>query len=261
MKVFFQENLNRLVYIDKEATNVFWDELWNNENFEAIVKSTPNSYVAKETKRYLKKESLILEGGCGRGQHVYSLSVNGFNVKGLDFAKNTVEKLKPILPGMIDLGDVRKMSYEASSFDGYWSLGVIEHFYDGYDDIFQEAYRVLKPSGYFFLAFPSMSIFRRLKSKLGLYDLWVDSKENDGFYQFALDQDQVIKELEDLGFVVLKTKGLDGLKGLKDEIKFGRKLLSRIYNAKSLPLKIIRALLIYPLNFFSNHSILIIAQK
>jgi len=136
MKIFFQENLNRLVYIDKEATNEFWDELWNYENFEAIVKSTPNSYVAKETKRYLKKESLILEGGCGRGQHVYSLSVNGFNVK-----------------------------------------------------------------------------------------------------------------------------GLDGLKGLKDEIKFGRKLLSRIYNAKSLSLKIIRALLTYPLNFFSNHSILLIAQK
>ena len=105
-----------------------------------------------------------------------------------------------------------------------------------------------------------MSIFRRIKSRLNLYETW-DRKDDEGFYQFALDQNEVIRDLENLGFEILNSKGLDGLKGLKDELNFASGILSKIYNAKTLTLKIVRALLIYPLNFFSNHSILIIARK
>ena len=152
------------------------------------------------------------------------------------------------------------MPYESNCFDGYWSLGVIEHFYNGYDDILEEAHRVIKPQGIFFLAFPCMSILRRIKSRLNLYETW-DRKDDEGFYQFALDQNEVIRDLENLGFEILNSKGLDGLKGLKDELNFASGILSKIYNAKTLILKIVRALLIYPLNFFSNHSILIIARK
>jgi len=260
MKTFFQKEFNRLVFIDRKATSQFWDELWNSDDFESIVKSTPNSHVSKETKKYLPKQSKVLEGGCGRGQHVFALSKNGYDVKGIDFAEETVDKLNKVLPGIIDLGDVRDLPYESDLFDGYWSLGVIEHFYGGYDEILQEAYRVIKPSGFFFLAFPSMSMLRRIKSSLGSYEVW-DDKEDEFFYQFALDQDQVIEKLENLGFKILNTKGVDGLKGLKDELNFGSSLLSKIYNADSLFLKIVRALLMYPLTFFSNHSILIIAQK
>ena len=32
----------------------------------------------------------------------------------------------------------KKLNFEDSYFDGYWSLGVIEHFIKGYDDIIEE---------------------------------------------------------------------------------------------------------------------------
>ena len=63
----------------------------------------------------------------------------------------------------IDFGDVRSLPYKKSSFDGIWSLGVIEHNWDGYDQILREAHRVLRSGGYFFLAFPSFSPLRKLK--------------------------------------------------------------------------------------------------
>ena len=80
-----------------------------------------------------------------------------------------------------------------------------------------------------------------------------DNVSNDGFNQFALDQNQ--------GFFALKFKCLNGLKGLKEEVKFSCTFLSGIYNAKTLVMKIIRSLPTYPLNFFSNHPILITAKK
>ena len=118
MKIFFQKDFNRLIYLNKKATSKFWDELWNSDDFETLVKSTPNSYVSKETMKYLPKKSSVLEGGCGRGQHVFALSENGYDVRGLDFAEDTVSKLSVILPGIIDLGDVRELPYESNCFDG-----------------------------------------------------------------------------------------------------------------------------------------------
>ena len=54
------------------------------------------------------------------------------------------------------LGDVRNLPLEDDSVDGYWSLGVIEHLYDGYGDIFREMYRVIRRDGYLFLTFSHM---------------------------------------------------------------------------------------------------------
>jgi len=53
--------------------------------------------------------------------------------------------------------DVRKLNFPDHYFDGYWSLGVIEHFYKGYDEIIHKIYRVLHPGGFLFLTVPEMS--------------------------------------------------------------------------------------------------------
>ena len=79
-----------------------------------------------------------------------------------------------------------------------------------------------------------------------------DNVSNDGFYQFALDQNQ--------GFFVLKFECLNCLKGLKEEVKFSCKSFGSIYNAKTLVMEIIRSLPTCPL-IFSNHPILITAKK
>ena len=52
------------------------------------------------------------------------------------------------------------------SVDAYWSLGVIEHFFNGYKEIAEEANRILKNKGFIFLTFPSMNILRKQKQNL-----------------------------------------------------------------------------------------------
>ena len=60
------------------------------------------------------------------------LEKSGFSTTGVDFAEKTV-KINALYPSLdIRLVDIRNMDFDDGFFDGYWSFGVIEHFYDGY---------------------------------------------------------------------------------------------------------------------------------
>jgi 2-polyprenyl-3-methyl-5-hydroxy-6-metoxy-1,4-benzoquinol methylase len=81
-------------------------------------------------KKYLPyKNNRILEGGCGDGHLVDAMNYWGYKVVGVDFAPKTVAKIKEVMPGLdVRLGDVQALDFEDEYFDGYWSMGVIEHF-------------------------------------------------------------------------------------------------------------------------------------
>ena len=81
MKRFYRKKNNALVYLGKKANQEFWDSQWTNSKKKSFPKE---SYVSTITKEYLKSGSTIIEGGCGRGNHVYSLSLNNFNAIGID---------------------------------------------------------------------------------------------------------------------------------------------------------------------------------
>ena len=52
----------------------------------------------------------------------------------MDFAEESVRRARLEYPGLdIREGDVRSLPFPAGHFDGYWSIGVIEHFWGGYD--------------------------------------------------------------------------------------------------------------------------------
>jgi SAM-dependent methyltransferase len=130
----------------------------------------------------------------------------------------------------IRLGDVRELPIEDASLAAYWSLGVIEHFYQGYEGIAMEMARVIRPGGYLFLTFPYMSPLRRLKARLGIYQPYDKHDEPSGFYQFALDAKVVAEDFNKLGFQLVMQKGLSGLKGVKDEVKLVRLPLQSLYD-------------------------------
>ena len=179
MKVFYDKENNRLVYIGKAATSEYWDEHWlSNKDLKQIV-TRGSRFVVKITKKYLRKGSKILEGGCGIGDKVYTLQKAGYDAYGVDYAETTVKRVKELFPDLkIRVADVRRLPFEDGFFDGYWSLGVIEHFYEGYDEIALEMKRVLRKGGILFLTCPVMSPLRRLKAKMGLYPLFKEEKRN-----------------------------------------------------------------------------------
>src|SRR3989339_1143819 len=262
MPCYYDKINGRLVSVDNEVNANYWDEHWNSGDFEAKLKHSRNVFITDNTRKFLKPGSRILEGGCGRGDKVFALQSCGFDAYGIDNAQDTVQKINRFVPELkVTLGDVRKLDFKDNFFDGYWSLGVIEHFYIGYSDITQEMWRVLRPDGYLFLTVPSMSPLRKLKAKFGLYPEFKHSQElENNFYQFMLPPLQIIRSFEEVGFVLLSVCPLDGVKGMKDEILFFRPLFRWIYNNNTLMAKVLRRITNILMSKFSNHITFYIFQ-
>ena len=234
MRVYDKKH-NRLIYIKKTATELYWDQHWDKKDYARATMATPNSWIVKVTKKYLSQNSKILEGGCGLANHVYALRNNGYKATGIDYAPLTVQKVLEAHPELdIIFGDVRKLPFGANSFDGYWSLGVIEHFWDGYKEIAVEMKRVIRPGGYLFLTFPQISSLRMKKIKKGEFIDFVErNDEPEEFYQFALDPKKVIDDFITMDFELINKESRDGLKGMKDECHHFKSSLKNLYNSQN----------------------------
>ena len=263
---YFDKKNNRLVYIFKRANSKFWDKKWTNTNLKKSILSTPkNNLVTKTTKKFIKpfSDKKILEGGCGNGHFVYSLQQNGYSAFGIDYARQTVTEINKIFSSLhITTSSVKKIPFPNNYFDGYWSLGVIEHFFNGYKEITREMERVIKPNSYLFITFPYMSPLRKIKTKFNHYPIFNSQKlKTTEFYQFALDAKKVQEDLEKLSFVLIKKKPLDAIKGLKDEIPPLKKHLQKFYDSQNIFVQIAGFLLFKPLTPLTGHSILLIFKK
>lgn len=264
-KRYFDKIQRQLVYIEQKATSTFWDEQWKDEALVKRLQSVQDTYVTRITKKYLSpSDGDILEGGCGYGQHVAALVKNGYRCIGVDYAENTVEKLNQFAPHLnIQFGDVRSLNFPSQQFAGYWSTGVIEHFWDGYKDIGVEMARVIKPKGYLFLAFPHMSTLRQIKAWAGGFPDLTTNEEPVGFYQFALASKIVGDNFSSWGFDLIQSIPLDGTKGLKDEINFLRGPLQKLYDYRgsSFLLRGLRLTISKAFAPFAGHSILLVLQR
>lgn len=220
MKVYIKEKQSIAMFKQKADSN-FWDKHWEINNLRShIVSSKFSDFILRPLKKYLPGEKgLILEGGCGRAQNVYCMKHNGYNAIGVDFATNTIEAVKEAVPELnVMVGDVRHLPFNDGEIAGYWSIGVIEYFWDGYDDILNEMARVIRnKGGFLFITFPYMSPLRKLKCLLGRYNTSFQYEDIRNFYQYCLDRQQVICDLAKRGFILRETIPFDGIKGFKDE--------------------------------------------
>lgn len=261
-KIFYDRKNKALVYTGRSATPEFWDKHWETDDFVNSVKQY-NGFLSKITKRYLKGGSKVLEAGCGTGKNVYTLKRSGFRAFGVDYALQTVFLLHKCSPGFnIFPGDIKNLPFQNNYFDGCWSLGVIEHFFSGYQEIAKEMARVVCPGGYLFLTFPHMSPLRKLKVFLNRYPYLPDDfvLRHNEFYQFALDVEKTKKQFKLLGFEVLHSERLDGVKGLKDELLYLKPMLQRIYDSRWFLFRVVKKILDKLLKKWCGHSVLLVLR-
>ncbi len=253
----------RLAVFETQATPEFWDGQWKRESVEQRLKSGKTHHFIKAlTQKYVPPDGTILEGGCGTGEVVSCLRQWGYDASGVDFAEKTIRAVKEIdltLPLFVE--DVRHTHFASETFDAYWSLGVIEHFWNGYDDIVKEAHRVLKPGGILFLSFPVMSPLRKMKARLNLYGRLDISDPTDHFYEFILDQDLVAQHLRPMGFERVGTYMYDALKGIKDEVSLFQGALQRLYKSRSRLARASRLALTMLLGRLTGHMTVLILRK
>lgn len=252
---------DRLVYLEARATPEFWDARWLAEGKPDVVGS--NDPVITVSNHYLPRGSTILEGGCGRANKVKAMADSGFRAVGVDFAEKSVSQAKLDYPGLdIRLGDVRSLDFPCEFFDGYWSIGVIEHFWKGYGEILSEAARVLRPRGFLFLTAPWLSPYRRRKVRRNDYSRSDFTAEPDAFYQFALSRQEVAAQLSAHGFELLRWRGVASEVTMREEVTACKAWFEWLLASRgSIVRRMLRRIVTQGLNPYCGHSFLAIARR
>ncbi len=260
---YYDERGRRLVYAEEEATPDFWDARWaiDDDVLRRRLERPGHSFTVPVTRRHLAPgDGPILEGGCGRAVHVAALRAAGYRCVGIDSAARTVDAVRRVAPDLdVRTGDVRAIEAPDGAFAGYWSIGVIEHFYEGYDPILDEAARILRDGGVFFLVFPHLSPLRKLRAAAGTYPR--NEGRPEGFYQFALDPGRVRRDVEARGFVLVEQRPRAGVHGLYEELGPVGRILDPIRTSQNRAMRLVRGGLSRVLAGVAGHSMLQVYRK
>lgn len=102
-------------------------------------------------------ERTLLDVGCGDGQFLALAQNVGWRVTGLDLDPVAVETARS--KGInVQLGGIENLAKEADCFDAITISHVIEHVYNP-DELLSSCYRLLKPSGFFWIETPNVDSY------------------------------------------------------------------------------------------------------
>lgn len=149
----------------------------------------------------------VIEAGCGLGAWCEWFARRGHRVIGIEKNPRALARAKECKPDVpVEQGDVTDLRYPSDSFDAYVSLGVIEHFEGGADEVLEEAHRVLRPGGLAFISTPAQSVLRRLVSH-PLRSLYFRLRRLMGrpgsFWEYRFTRDELVEQVERAGFEIL----------------------------------------------------------
>lgn len=206
-----------------------WESRWLNHHLEEILKKYSTGYLGEFEifVKYLPKELPILEAGCGLGQLVMALTARGYKVKGIDYAKSTIEKIKNFAPYLdVSVGDVYSLDIPDGTLGGYISIGVFEHNFTGPAEGLREARRVLHPDGIAFISVPFLNIKR--KKLLHQVPLANSQLLRDGlqFYQYYFSYSDFETILHNVGLTAIDAFPYAVSAGLTRDFFLGRWLIS-----------------------------------
>lgn len=209
-----------------------WEENWQSAQFYNALEFCRIDPLRPLFEKYAKKDSLMLEGGCGMGQYVTFYTERGVKVIGLDFAQRALHQLNRRVSGLkLCAGNVADLPFADETFDVYYSGGVVEHFEGGAEKSLSEACRVLKKNGVLLISVPYFSPLRRMLSPFKK-EIWrrVGKSEAEGktenglnFFQYAYQPHEFSKMLENAGLEVIEKQGYAVLWGLSDLPFLGEK--------------------------------------
>ena len=265
MTTHYLPNTAQLAMFKEKASAEYWDKHWSSFEFKKTLQNTWSSIFSEVVHKYLVKGSKILEAGSGAGNVLGALKNNGYQVTGIDIAGETLARLKEIDNSLsLARTDVHSLPFVDQSFDGVISGGVIEHFWDGFEQPLSEAARVLRKGGFLFLTFPYRSPLRRLKLFFNCYSSLREEREvervRSNFYQYFLKREEVLSFTRELGFKTVEVRALDGIKGFKDEVSWAKPFLQEIYDNVS-PNSFKYRALDRALRIFSGHIARCVLQK
>lgn len=149
---------------------------WTGKHQEKIhPKHLLSNTVAPEYMRYINKKDIVLDIGCGNGQHALRIAKIAQHVTGFDLDRSQLV----IARRQARDKDVRNVTFErrsaeekfpypSQSFDRVIFLAVLEHLHHR-DQILNEVHRVLKKNGTLFLGIPNEETsWKMLQQRFGI---------------------------------------------------------------------------------------------
>ncbi|MEO5818702.1 MAG: glycosyltransferase [Gemmatimonadaceae bacterium] len=143
-----------------------WDAYWSHSRemskrmYAVIASIYRRAFIKPRLHRVLGRNfgrgAQLLHAGCGGGQ-VDSGLHERMRITALDISPDALQLYQENNPSAfrIQHGDILELPYRDGSFDGYYSLGVIEHFTETeIRRILSEAFRLLRPDGKLVLFWP-----------------------------------------------------------------------------------------------------------
>lgn len=198
-----------------------WDKYWKEYNLKPGRSKKRMIKIMDSFLRKLRKNSRVLDAGCGTGYFSAFFASRGFKVhsidtskKALSITKNRLSSLK--LNAKVEKMNVKKLGYPNNYFSVIFTDGLLEHFSKP-EKILLEFKRVLKSQGVIFTFVPNK------------YSYWFFLKpflmKNIKEHPFVLRR--LTRLHKNLGFHIMKKGGLNVLP-FKISPEFLGKIFGRI---------------------------------
>jgi len=166
--------------------------------------------------RWLPLEGRHLEAGCGSGDYVVALGVRGYDIEGIELSAKLVALVNQRFPSVpVSVGNALDIDCPDDHYQGYVSIGVVEHRESGPEPFLAEAARVLAPGGTLVLAVPGFGAIRKVAHR------WRPGPEpapGEPFFQYAFGPDELSQLVRDAGFEVRETHFVGAYRMLLEEV-------------------------------------------